>query len=257
MKRRARLASKVFQVDVMPAHPWAGVFSMGLDPDIAFVASLLGDPSRAAMCVALLDGRALPAGELARQARISAQTASNHLAKLAAGGMIQVEEQGRWRYYRLASSHVAHAIEALAVVAPRRPAPSRQEQNEAWLALREARTCYRHLAGRFGVALADCLLRSRWLKVEDRNFAITPRGDASLRALGIDLRELRPRRGVLAWRCIDWSERRPHLAGPVGAALADLALARDWVRRQPGTRALLVTPLGRAEVRRLFGLRTA
>jgi DNA-binding transcriptional ArsR family regulator len=221
------------------------------EPDIALVAGLLSDPSRAAMCLALMDGRSVPAGELARRAGISAQTASNHLAKLAGGCIVGVEHRGRWRYYRLATEEAAHAVEALAVVAPRveRSRSDREGQQDA---LYEARTCYRHLAGKLGVALADALLREAWIMVNDDHYAITPEGARGLGALGIDLTALRRGRHIVARKCLDWSERRPHLAGPLGTALAEMAFARDWVRRQEGTRSVLLTPFGRAELKRLL-----
>jgi len=224
------------------------------EPNIAFVANLMADPSRAAMCLALAGGEARPAGELAARAGVSAQTASNHLAKLIAGRILRVEQQGRWRYYRLAGAEVGYAVEALAVVAP--PLPSRAEANGhdgAARRLKDARTCYSHLAGRLGVALADALVTEGWLEDDGRGYRVTPNGARSLRGLGI---EANARRGqALARRCLDWTERRPHVAGPVGTALAELALARGWVRRLRGTRALLVTPSGRTQFQRVFNLR--
>jgi DNA-binding transcriptional ArsR family regulator len=227
---------------------------MRIEPDIAFVATLLSNSARAAMCLALADGRAIPAGELARRAHISAQTASNHLAQLAEAGIVRVEQQGRWRYYRLANAEVAHAVEALAVVAPR-PDCTSDEENEAWQELRDARTCYRHLAGRLGVAIADALLREEWIAEEQGGYQVTPKGASRLRELGVDLEALRPRNGTLVRRCIDWTERRPHLAGPLGTALADLAFTRDWVRRRKETRAVLLTPFGQSEMERLLRVR--
>jgi len=224
------------------------------EPNIAFVANLMADPSRAAMCLALAGGEARPAGELAARAGVSAQTASNHLAKLIAGRILRVEQQGRWRYYRLAGAEVGYAVEALAVVAP--PLPSRAEANGhdgAARRLKDARTCYSHLAGRLGVALADALVTEGWLEDDGRGYRVTPNGARSLRGLGI---EANARRGQApARRCLDWTERRPHVAGPVGTALAELALARGWVRRLRGTRALLVTPSGRTQFQRVFNLR--
>jgi DNA-binding transcriptional ArsR family regulator len=224
------------------------------EPNIAMVARLLGDSARAAMCLALADGRALPAGELARRAGVSAQTASNHLAQLVGGSIVQVEQQGRWRYYRLASADVAHAIEALAVVAPPAAGP-KAGAGEAQSPLREARTCYRHLAGRLGVAIADALLREGWISEEPAGFQVTAKGVDCLRELGIELAALRSRQGSPARQCIDWTERRPHLAGPLGTALADVAFARDWVRRRKETRAVLLTPFGRSEMVRLLRIR--
>jgi len=223
------------------------------EANIAFVANLLADPSRAAMCLALAGGEARPAGELAARAGISAQTASNHLAKLIAGRILRVEQQGRWRYYSLAGSDVGHAVEALAVVAP--PLPASAAGNgvpDAARRLASARTCYSHLAGRLGVALANALVASRWLEDDGRRYRVTPDGVAALRALGIDVG---PRPVDAARRCIDWTERRPHVAGPVGTALARLALERGWVRRVRGARALSVTPAGRAQFDKHFNLR--
>lgn len=224
------------------------------EPNIAFVAHLLADPSRAAMCLALAGGEVRPAGELAARAGISAQTASNHLAKLIAGRLLRVERQGRWRYYRLAGADVGYAVEALSVVAPR-PAlpPALNGMADAARRLKAARTCYRHLAGRLGVALADALVARRWLEDDGQRYRVTPTGARSLRAIGL---EVRPRRAQApARRCIDWTERRAHVAGPVGTALAGMLLDRGWVRRLRGTRAVAVTPLGRAELARAFNLR--
>jgi DNA-binding transcriptional ArsR family regulator len=224
------------------------------EANIAFVAGLLADPTRAAMCLALVGGEARPAGELAARAGVSAQTASNHLAKLIAGRLLRVEPQGRWRYYRLADADVGHAVEALAVVAPPLPDPFAGDHlNGAARRLRDARTCYSHLAGRLGVALADALVAERWMEEDGRSYRLTPTGTRSLRALGIELRA-RPTRPV-AQRCLDWTERRPHVAGPVGTALASLALDRGWVRRVRGTRAVVVTPGGRAQLKKVFNMR--
>ena len=156
------------------------------EPNIAFVANLLADPSRAAMCLALAGGEARPAGELAARAGVSAQTASNHLAKLIAGRILCAEQQGRWRYYRLAGADVGHAVEALAVVAPPLPQALAVDGMAADARrLKNARTCYSHLAGRLGVALADALIAERWLEDDGRCYRLTPTGTRSLRALGI------------------------------------------------------------------------
>ena len=224
------------------------------EANIAFVAGLLADPSRAAMCLALAGGEARPAGELAARAGVSAQTASNHLAKLIAGRILRVEQQGRWRYYRLAGAEVGYVVEALAVVAPPlSDALAGNGLNGAAGRLRDARTCYSHLAGRLGVALADALVAARWLEEDGRSYRLTAAGTRSLRGLGIDARGRRDQ--PAARRCVDWTERRPHIAGPVGTALATLALDRGWVRRLRGTRAVVVTPAGRRQLEKVFNMR--
>src|SRR5688572_6546079 len=211
-----------------------------MEANIAFVAGLLADSSRAAMCLALAGGEARPAGELAARAGISAQTASNHLAKLIAARILRVEQQGRWRYYRLASADVGHAVEALAVVAPPLHPLAVDGMPEAARRLKNARTCYSHLAGRLGVALADALIAERWLEDDGRHYRLTPAGLRSLRTLGIDVAGRSAQ--APARRCLDWTERRAHVAGPVGTALAKVALERGWVRRLRGTRAVAITP---------------
>ena len=226
------------------------------EADIAFVARLLADPTRAAKCLAQAGGEARPAGELAARAGVSAQAASNHLARLVGGRILRVEQQGRWRYYRLAGPDVGHAVEALAVVAPPLPEPRGGDGLSAEARrIRAARTCYSHLAGRLGVALAAALLAARWLEeeAEGRSFRVTSVGARSLRALGIEARGRAAQ--PAARRCLDWTERRPHLAGPVGTGLASVALDRDWVRRVRGSRAVVVTPAGRTQLEKVFNLR--
>jgi len=224
-----------------------------MEPNIAFVAGLLADPSRSAMCLALAGGEARPAGELAARAGVSAQAASNHLARLVAGHILRVEQQGRWRYYRLAGAEVGHAVEALAVVAPQQPEAREGLAGAASLRLKEARTCYSHLAGRLGVAIADALIAQGWLEDNGAVYRVTPLGVRSLSALGIQSNGRRAPEA--ARRCLDWTERRHHVAGPVGTGLADLALARSWVRRLRDSRALLITPGGRRELKRILNVR--
>lgn len=211
------------------------------DADIASIAVVLGEPARAQMVQALHDGRALPAGELARRAGIRPSTASEHLARLVDSGLVVVEATGRHRYFRLASADVAHAVEALAALAPGRTARSLREAMVGE-ALAEARTCYDHLAGKLGVALTDGLLRRKALIELDGAFALGPDADRWLDRLGIA--ELPPRRPP-ALRCVDWSERRPHVAGGLGAALCRRALEAGWVERLPASRAVRLTPAGR------------
>lgn len=194
------------------------------------------------MLQALHDGRALPAGALARFAGVSPSTASEHLTRLVDGGLLVAERAGRHRYYRLAGPEVAHALESLAVLAPA-PRPRTLRQATIGTALAIARTCYDHLAGRLGVAIADALLERKALEEVGGVFAPGPQIDEVLRSLGIDALPMR-RPPVL--RCLDWSERRPHVAGGLGAALCVRAFEAGWVERLPTSRAVRLTPAGEA-----------
>ncbi len=209
------------------------------------VAALVGEPSRAAILLALLDGRALPAGQLAAEAQVSAAATSLHLAKLTQGGLLVVHKEGRHRYYRLANDDVAHALESLGVLATAKP-PARSV-DPARAALRAARTCYDHLAGVVGVALAAMLERDRILRVEsERSYEVTRDGHAWLvRALGIDVSALALEKRLLARRCLDWTERRPHVAGALGAEMWGRFLERKWAVKVAGSRAVRVTARGR------------
>jgi len=211
------------------------------------------------MLHALMDGRALTATELAHVARITPQTASGHLARLLGAGLVSVERQGRHRYHRLASAAVAQMIESIMQVAAdtaamRRPLVTGPRD----LALRQARTCYDHIAGELGVALADALVANRFVELSHEAGVITECGVAFLEQLGIDIEaftDAQRRARILCRPCLDWSERRPHLAGAVGAALCALSLRSNWVRRIEGTRALRITREGHRVYRNVIGVR--
>ena len=225
--------------------------NLDVDPDIASVAALIADPSRAAMLSALSDGRALPAGELARAARVSPQTASAHLDKLFRRHLLAVEVQGRHHYYRLRDSRVAELLESLALLAA--PAPALLGgQRDGARALRFARSCYGHLAGQLGVELTRALCRMRILREDETAYRVTSSGDARLRSLGIEVGALTRR--PLTRRCLDWSERRHHLAGALGVALASRMIELGWLSRIRQTRALRITDRGAAAFRAEFGL---
>lgn len=222
--------------------------------NIAAVAELIADSSRAAMLDALLEKQALPAGELAYRARISPQTASFHLAKLVAGGLLVLTTQGKHRYYALASSEVAHALEVLATLAP--PAPIRNLRESIIVEhLRFARTCYDHLAGKLGVELTQALVDSHIVTVCDQQYQLTEVGSSFLTDFGLDLEKLQRQRRVFARQCLDWSERRYHLAGGLGTAIVEQLFQRGWIQRLPSSRAVLVTDVGREGFQREFGLR--
>ena len=210
------------------------------DRDLAAVAALVGDPARIAMLAALAGGRALPAGELARAAGVRPATATAHLRKLVAGGLVRVRAQGRHRYHELAGPRVAALVEAMAQLAPAAEVRSLRAHRSA-LALAEARTCYDHLAGRRGVELRDRLIDVDALRpTDDRDHDLTPRGRRLVVELDIDVERLVRSRRVFARRCVDWTDRRPHLAGALPAALTARFLALGWLARGNG-RALRVT----------------
>jgi len=223
------------------------------DPDVATVATLIADPVRAAILFALLDGSELPASELAFRAGASPQAASTHLAKLAKGGLIVPRAAGRQRLFRLASAQIAHALEALAAIAPPRKVVA-LSQGTSMQRLREARSCYDHLAGRLGVALTDHFLETGAIRVSKGEFAVTRRGSAEFSKLSIDVDEARAKRRGFARACMDWTERRPHLAGSLGAAVRERFLAAGWIERNPHDRALRIMPKCSAELAR-FGIR--
>ncbi len=227
----------------------------------AEVASLAGDPARVAMLHALMDGRALTATELAHAASVAPQTASGHLARMTTAGLLGLEKQGRHRYYRLASPAVAQMIEGIMQVASAAdPAQRPVVVGPRDAALREARTCYDHLAGRLAVALADALEQDGRVELGDEGGLVTEAGVAFFDRIGIDVGALTARHGrrsprVLCRACLDWSERRPHLAGSIGAALCAHSFANDWIRRVRGTRAVAITPKGERVFREQFGAR--
>jgi DNA-binding transcriptional ArsR family regulator len=227
-----------------------------LDPDIARVAGVLADPSRLAMLDAMLDGRAHAIGALARHAGITAATASGHLRRLVDERLVTVDTDGRSRRVRLASPGVAQLLESLAAIAAPPPTPPLATTASLSRAreLRFARTCYDHLAGVVGVRVTTALIDRRWLRARDDGFAAAPPLLAWLadhgRPLVDDPRVRRP----LTRACLDWSERTPHLAGRLGAAIADLALAQQWLVRVRDSRALRLTSRGRTALSRELAL---
>jgi DNA-binding transcriptional ArsR family regulator len=222
-------------------------------PDIAMVAALLGDPARANMLTALTAGQALTAGELAREAGVTAQTASSHLAKLTAGGLIEGRKQGRHTYFALSGPDVAQVIEALSGLAARaghtrvRPGPKDP-------ALRHARVCYDHLAGDLGVGMLDSLMRRGLIVGSGESLVLSADGEAFMTALGLDVPALSALRRPLCKGCLDWSVRRSHLAGALGAALLDRFFTLGWAQREPGTRVVAFSPRGLEAFRQIFGV---
>ena len=241
-------------------------------PDFAPVAALMADPTRAVMLNALFAGRPLAAGELSRMAGVSPATASSHLAKLLDAGMVRVTVQGRHRYYQLAGHEIAAVIEAISRISPPTPVRSLRQSREA-AALEEARTCYDHLAGRAGVALLDALLADGVLeeqKPENLEISLTNRaevpaacyvvtggGDGVLASFGVDVSDLRRSRRNFAGACLDWTQRRRHLNGALGAAITGRLFDLGWIERGPRRRSVRVTEAGHEGMATTFGWKAA
>ena len=221
-------------------------------PNIAAIAAMVGDPARANMLTALLNGDAYTASELSLEAGVTKQTASSHLSKLVDGGLIAVEAQGRHRYYRLADADVAGLLETLMGVAARakalrtRPGPKEPQ-------MRHARVCYDHLAGDLGVGLFDAFKNNKWiLPGPEKTFALTKLGRIKVQTFGVDIEDLEQGARPLCRACLDWSVRRHHLAGALGAAILDEVFERGWAAQKRGSRVLEFTRIGEAGLRRVF-----
>lgn len=228
---------------------------------LAGIGALIGDPGRATMLVTLMDGRALTAGELARAAGIAAATASGHLARMLEGGLLALERQGRHRYYRLANSSIAGLIEQLMAVSGELTAAAAQRKpvvtGPCNHALRRARLCYDHLAGEIAVCIADSMAARGLIEFADDGGAVTGAGMKLFAALQVDVAPRppdRPRSATFCRPCLDWSERRPHIAGVVGKALYTAFLRADWLRAPTSGRVVHVTPVGLQAFERHFGV---
>jgi DNA-binding transcriptional ArsR family regulator len=220
-------------------------------PDIAFIAALIGDPARANMLTALMSGKALTVSELAAEAGVTVQTASSHLSRMEAGGLLRPQKQGRHKYFALASDEVAHVLEGLMGLAAgaghlrKRTGPKDEK-------LRKARVCYNHLAGDMGTRLYQSLRGQGFVDVEGTAVRLTGAGEAFVTAFGIDLAPLARMKAPLCRECLDWSERRPHLAGSLGRALLGRFEALAWARRDQTSRAVLFSASGEAAFARAF-----
>jgi DNA-binding transcriptional ArsR family regulator len=223
----------------------------GAGVDISVPAALLGHEIRASIVMALMGADELSAGDLATRSKVSYSTISRHLARLSEGRLVAVAERGRHRFFRLAGPRVRDAVAALASIAPAANA-SRISTGKA--AAHAARTCYDHLAGRLGVSLTDELLRRRLISERGGGYSLTRGGAGYFRDLGLNLPELRARRRAYAVRCMDGTERRPHLGGALGAGLAAHMFELGWLRRVQGNRSVLVTHAGRMALRERFGI---
>ncbi len=227
---------------------------MDAEPSMASIGALIGSPARSAMLALLFDGRALTATELSHAAGVSAATASEHLGKLVSGGLLLCEKHGRHRYYKLAGDEVAEALEPLIHLVRHKPAPIREispEQKQ----IRCARLCYDHIAGALGVSITTAMVDQGYLDVQDRHYEITASGENFFAELGIDLESLRKARRQFAPQCLDWSERKPHVAGALGAAITDMAFELKWIERTKHRRIIKLTDLGREQFKQKLGLK--
>lgn len=238
-------------LDGFADDPYRAVMSTAIE--LAELGALIGDPARANMLAVLLDGRAHAAKELGLAAGVSPQTASWHLTKMSDGKLLVAERQGRHRYFRLASPLVAQMLETMLTVAadgrPRRRPPSRIDE-----ALRNARTCYDHLAGRLGVALTEALVDRGCLVLAHDGGELTPEGVRLLSDFGVDVAAAQRRRRSFCRPCLDWSERRPHLAGSIAASLTARCFELGWIARRGSSRAVRITPAGREGFAARFGV---
>ncbi|MFN3276196.1 MAG: ArsR/SmtB family transcription factor [Paracoccus sp. (in: a-proteobacteria)] len=220
-------------------------------PDIAYIAALIGDPARANMLTALMSGKALTVSELAAEAGVTVQTASSHLSKMEEGGLLRPRKQGRHKYFSLANDDVAHVLEALMGLAAgtghlrKRTGPKDES-------LRKARVCYNHLAGDMGTRLYDSLLERGFLDAAVAGVTLTVAGAAFVAKFGIDLEDLRKMKVPLCRECLDWSERRPHLAGSLGRAFLGRIEALSWAKRDQKSRAVLFSASGDAAFVQVF-----
>jgi DNA-binding transcriptional ArsR family regulator len=223
-------------------------------PDISHIAALIGDPARANMLTVLMGGKALTVSELAEEAGVTIQTASAHLSKMEAGGLLRPRKQGRHKYFALATDDVALVLEALMGLAAgaghlrRRTGPKDES-------LRKARVCYNHLAGEMGTRLYDSLLGRHFIEASGEGMSLTAQGAAFVTGFGVDLEALRQKKAPLCRECLDWSERRPHLAGSLGRAFLGRIEALAWARKDQDSRAVLFSSSGAAQFSQAFPTR--
>ncbi|QQE80409.1 helix-turn-helix domain-containing protein [Alicyclobacillus sp. SO9] len=225
-------------------------------PDISHVAGLLADPSRASIIISLLDGRPQTATELANHAKVTPQTASAHLSKLVSGNLITKEVHGRYRYFRLTDPNVARAIESLIAISGPSEIQSLRDSEED-RALREARTCYDHLAGKLGTNLARSLESHGFVTRSGDDFILTDSGRQFLTQFGINITKAERRRRKFIYPCMDWSERTPHIGGALGAALLDRISELGWIERGMSNRTIRVTEAGQQGFYERFGIPSA
>lgn len=214
-------------------------------------AALIGDPTRAVIMWTLLDGRAFTATELAIVANTSPQNISMHLTKLLDGDLLSVEKQGRHKYYRFSNKEVAYAVEAMASLIPKPEIRSKKE-TENYHPIKYCRTCYDHLAGKIGVALTDSLLEQKIILNKNDTFQISAEGKKWFSDFGINIEEAQKQKRIFLKPCLDWSERRNHLSGSIGALLLNKMITEDWLRKTKNSRAVIITGKGEKELLKHF-----
>ncbi|MBM7583669.1 DNA-binding transcriptional ArsR family regulator [Bacillus pakistanensis] len=226
---------------------------MNANPNVAKVASLVSETSRATILTVLLDGRFHTASELSYMAGIKPQTASFHLAKMVEAKVVSVQKQGRHRYYGIQDHEVAHVMESFLSLAPPVEIKSLKQSSED-KAIRYARTCYDHIAGNLGVQLTDYFINNRYILEESNGFSVTEKGEEFFKTFQIDLNIVKKKKRSFSHKCLDWSERRFHLAGALGNALLERLLELNWIQRIPKTRAIKVTPAGKKGFKDRFSI---
>lgn len=214
-------------------------------------ASLIGDPTRASILWTLLDGRAFTATELAVSANTSPQNISMHLGKLLEANLLCVEKQGRHKYYRFSNKEVAYVVEAMANLVPK-PEVSLKNKSENYPPIKFCRTCYDHLAGKIGVALTESLLKQKIIIEKNNAYEISPEGEKWFSRFGINIEEAQKQKRIFLKPCLDWSERRNHIAGSIGALLLNKMISEDWLRRTKDSRAMIITGKGEKELLKNF-----
>ena len=227
---------------------------MNFEKEYTYIASLLGDKARSLMLWSLLDGKAYTATELAAFADISRQSASNHLTKLINAQLLIVEIQGRHRYFRLANNRIATAIESMASLIPQNQINSKKNISK-YNKLFYARTCYDHLAGELGVKITNALIKQGILIGSKKEFIVTPKGEKWFNKIGINLNELKKKKRSFARKCLDWTERKHHLAGSLGASLLEYMLKNDWLRKKQFTREVYLTSIGKQALNDMLNIK--
>jgi DNA-binding transcriptional ArsR family regulator len=226
---------------------------MNVYPNISYIAKLIAEPTRAIILDCLMNGQALPASELAYMAKVSHPTISSHLSKLVEGNLLVSEQHGRHRYYRLASEEIAEVLEKLGTIAP--PAEVRSlRQSDQQKQVRHARTCYDHLAGSLGVKVTEALLNMEMIALKDAEFIVTEQGKKWFLQFGINIEEANIKRRIFAKPCLDWSERRYHISGWLGSAIATHFFDQGWITRANENRAVHLTQIGTKALKDQFGI---